>query len=107
MKVRASRIYKHDLSDIIGIIKEHQEMERELDYSMLEAAYLKLYEEEIPAEMRNKLEKIFSQQDLEGLFYDTKEDEKANLQAALKAEEMYNKKVNKDNINNFIDHFRS
>lgn len=106
MKVKSARIYKHDLSDIIGIIKEHQEMERELNYPMLEAAYWKLYDEEIPTEMKDKLMSIFSQQDLEELFYDTKKEESANFQAALKAEEMYDKAVNKDNINIFIEHFR-
>lgn len=106
MKVKSARIYKHDLSDIIGIIKEHQEMERELDYPMLEKAYWKLYDEEIPAEMKDKLINIFAQQDLEELFYDTKEEERANYQAALKAEEQYDKAVNEENINNFIEHFR-
>jgi len=106
MKVKSARIYKHDLSDIIGIIKEHQEMERELDYSMLEAAYGELYDEVIPAEMQDRLQKIFAQQDLEELFYDTKEEENLNLQAALEAEKLYDKEVNKENINNFIEHFR-
>lgn len=106
MKVKSARIYKHDLSDIIGIIKEHQEMERELDYSMLETAYGELYDEVIPAEMQDRLQKIFAQQDLEELFYDTKEEENLNLQAALEAEKVYDKEVNKDNINNFIEHFR-
>lgn len=107
MKVKAARIYKHDLSDIIGIIKEHQEMERELDCSMVETAYLKLYDEQIPREMLEKLKNIFAQQNLEELFYETKEEELANYRAALKAEEEYDKVVSEDNVNNFIEHFRN
>lgn len=107
MKVKSARIYKHDLSDIIGIIKEHQEMERELDCSMVEKAYLKLYDEQIPTEMLKKLKNIFAQQNLEELFYETKEEELANYQAALKAEAKYDKVVSEDNVNNFIEHFRN
>ncbi len=107
MKVKAARIYKHDLSDIIGIIKEHQEIERELDFSMLEAAYWNLYNEKIQEDMEDKLRSIFARQDLEELFYETQKEENANLQAALKAEEMYDGQIDKENINNFIEHFRN
>ena len=66
---------------------------------------MKLYDEDIPREMKDKLKSIFAQQNLEELFYDTKE-ESANYQAALMAEEEYDKAINQDNINNFIEHFR-
>lgn len=90
--------FELSVCQMILSLKEHQEMERELDYSMLEAAYGELYDEVIPAEMKDRLRKIFAQQDLEELFYDTKEEENLNLQAALEAEKLYDKEVNKDNI---------
>lgn len=106
MKVRTARIYKHDLSDMIGIIKEHQEMSKELDFSIINRAYYNLYDEEIAGEIKNKLQDIFKYDDLEELFYSTKEEENKNLQAALKAENMYGIQVNEDNINGFINHFK-
>lgn len=107
MKVRSARIYKHDLSDMIGIIKEHQEMSRELNFQLLNEAYYKLYNEEIPAEMKNKLQDIFEYEDLEELFYSTKEEENVNMQTALRAQDIYGSQVNEDNIDGFINHFKT
>lgn len=106
MKVRTARDYKHDLSDIIGIIKEHQEMSRELNFQLLDEAYYKLYNEEISVEMKGKLQAIFKYDDLEELFYNAQEEENANRKAARKAIDIYGTQVNESNINSFIDHFK-
>jgi hypothetical protein len=107
MKVRSARIYKHDLSDIIGIIKEHQEMGKEITFELLNEAYRKLYDEDISEQMADKLNEIFKHNDLEELFYSTKEEENKNLEAVKRAEAEYKDAVNEKNINSFIEHFRS
>jgi hypothetical protein len=107
MKVRSARIYKHDLSDIIGIIKEHQEMGREITFELLNEAYRKLYDEDISEQMADKLNEIFEHNDLEELFYSTKEEENKNLEAVKRAETEYKDAVNEKNINSFIEHFRN
>jgi hypothetical protein len=94
MKVRSARIYKHDLSDIIGIIKEHQEMGREITFELLNEAYRKLYDEDISEQMADKLNEIFEHNDLEELFYSTKEEENKNLEAVKRAETEYKDAVN-------------
>jgi hypothetical protein len=107
MKVRSARIYKHDLSDIIGIIKEHQEMGKEITFELLNDAYRKLYDEDISEPMADKLNEIFKHNDLEELFYSTKEEENKNLEAVKRAEAEYKDAVNDKNINSFIEHFRN
>jgi hypothetical protein len=107
MKVRSARIYKHDLSDIIGIIKEHQEMGKEITFELLNEAYRKLYDEDISEPMADKLNEIFKHIDLEELFYSTKEEENKNLEAVKRAEAEYKDAVNEKNINSFIEHFRN
>jgi hypothetical protein len=107
MKVRSARIYKHDLSDIIGIIKEHQEMGKEITFELLNDAYRKLYDEDISEPMADKLNEIFKHNDLEELFYSTKEEENKNLEAVKRAEAEYKDAVNEKNINSFIEHFRN
>jgi hypothetical protein len=106
MKVRSARIYKHDLSDIIGIIKEHQEMGKEITFNLLDEAYRKLYDEDIPKQMTDKLYEIFEHDDLEEMFYSTKEEENRNQEAAKRAEAEYGDAVNENNINSFIEHFK-
>jgi hypothetical protein len=107
MKVRSARIYKHDLSDIKGIIKEHQEMGKEITFELLNEAYRKLYDEDISEPMADKLNEIFKHIDLEELFYSTKEEENKNLEAVKRAEAEYKDAVNEKNINSFIEHFRN
>jgi hypothetical protein len=106
MKVKSSRIYKHDLSDIIGIIKEHQEMNRGLNLNLVNEAYQKLYNEEVPTEIEDKLRSIFECEDLEELFYSTKEEESMNMLAARKAEEECPGVINEKNIDSYIEYFR-
>jgi hypothetical protein len=105
MKVRSARIYKHDLSDIIGIIKEHQEKGQEINFKLLNEAYRKLYDENISEQMADKLNEIFEHDDLEELFYSTKEEENKNLEAAKRAEAEYGDAINDNNINSFIEKF--
>jgi hypothetical protein len=107
MKVRSARIYKHDLSDIIGIIKEHQEKGQEINFKLLNEAYRKLYDENISEQMADKLNEIFKHNDLEELFYSTKEEKNKNLEAVKRAEAEYKDAVNEKNINSFIEHFRN
>lgn len=65
-----------------------------------------MYNEEISAELKTKLQEVFQYEDLEELFYSTKEEENANMQAALKAEEIYGEQVNENNVDSFISHFK-
>lgn len=106
MKARVGRIYKHDLSDIAGIIKEHQEMKKDMSLSLVEEAYKKLYGEEMSIKAAERLKGIFECKDLEELFYSMQSEEKANRQAVLQAIEKYGEKVNDKNIDGFIRHFR-
>lgn len=106
MKARADRTYKHDLSDIVGIIKEHQEMKKDMNLPLVEDAYKKLYGEGMPVKVAERLKGIFECSDLEELFYSMQSEEKANRQAALRAIEKYGEEVNDKNIDGFIRHFR-
>ena len=107
MKIKSARVYKHDLSDIIGIVKEQQELQQDISYETIEKAYHELYGEDdrIPENMKMFLQDIFKEPDLEELFYSTKEEEYKNKQTVLKAEEQYGDVINDENIQSFIEHF--
>lgn len=107
MKVRSARKYKNDFADIVGIIKEHQEMDRALNFQILNEAYNKLYGEDIQMDIADQIKNIFASEDLEDLFYSIKKEEQENKIAALKAEEIYGRSVNEENVEKFIEHFKS
>ena len=94
------------MSDIVGIIKEHQEMDRTLNFQILNEAYKSLYGEDIHSDIADKIKSIFASDDLEDLFYSIKKEEQTNKIAALEAEEIYGRTVNEDNVEKFIEHFR-
>lgn len=106
MKLKSSRIYKHDLSDIIGIIKEQYELNNPITFEKIQNAYFNLYHSyEIKEERKQFLQNIFQTDDLEELYYNTVELENKNKNALLKAEEQYKTEITEDNVNSFIDHF--
>lgn len=106
MKLKSSRIYKHDLSDIIGVIKEQQEINSPITYDNIKKAYCELYNSfEIDHDIEIFLQNVFKTNDLEGLFYDTIALESKNKRALLKAEEQYKNEMTEDNLKSFIDHF--
>ena len=105
MKLRSARIYKHDLSDIIGIIKEQNEIGNSLTIEKIKDAYIELYNEPLTAEHIIYLSNIFQSDNIEDLFYDTIKTEDNNKKALLEAQEEYKDVINDENINSFIDHF--
>lgn len=105
MKLRAMRNYKHDLSDVVGIIKEQEEMLDPISIEQISKAYECLYDTEIPQESYKFLEEIYQQEDLEEYFYSMQDKEEANRGALLKAEEKYGDVINDENVLSFIDFF--
>jgi hypothetical protein len=107
MKIRSARVYKHDLSDLVGIIKEQQELGQDVNLQIVQNAYSELYNETIPIEMQERLQAYFESEDLEELYYSIKDEERQNKEAALKAEKYCGEHVNEDNINNYIERFKA
>lgn len=105
MKLKSLRVYKHDLSDIIGIIKEQEEFENPISYEMIEFAYKELYNESMNEKSKEFLKEVFSSKSLSDLFYDTVDVEAKNKDALLLAEEQYGNDITEDNIDNFLDYF--
>ena len=64
MKIRSAGSYKNDLSDIVGIIKEHQEMDRLLNFQILNEAYNSLYGEDIHPDIADKIKSIFAYREI-------------------------------------------
>ncbi len=78
MKIRAARLYKNDYSDIVGILKEHIEMGKPLSVDLISSAYQELYEQQMSQEMTAHIESVLASEDLDELFYKTREEERGN-----------------------------
>lgn len=58
MKLRARRDYRNDISDAIGILIEENGSDNYITFTEIRDAYLKLYHEDIPDELSEKIKQI-------------------------------------------------
>ena len=77
MKLMSGRLYKNDLSDIIGILLEHKINETPISYEAIKNAILKLYESKpLPDVSKELLDEIFRTEDYKSLYSKYRESEK-------------------------------
>ncbi len=105
MKLRSYRKYKHDMSDIIGIIKEQKELGSPLSIEMIQGAFSELYDEEIPADLLNTVNKYLNSEDLEDILYDIRNRENAIGIKLQEFEHQYPDVLNESNLGEIIEKF--
>ena len=104
MKLVSGRQYKKDLSDIAGIIYEQQMAGKPLTYEMIDKAVCNLYEnwDNVEKYARDLLDKILACDDLQSLFIELSEYEKAAKEALAEMIKKYPTVVKQDNVNDVI-----
>ncbi len=90
MKIKSFRLYKNDISDIIGILKDSIEFGYPLLYEDVDSAYRELYNESIPGKVADVIKNIFNEEDLEGLYYEISSLERKNKDELLKIQDKDN-----------------
>jgi len=80
MKLMAGRIYKYDMSDIIGIMLEHKNIGNEITYEKIDNAIITLYGswENIPENSKILVDLIFDNKDYESLYNKVRQEEEIN-----------------------------
>ena len=70
MKLMAFRQYKHDISDIVGILREHAHAGDPLTYERIDTAVVNLYDswENLTAGAKELLQDILSHENLDALY---------------------------------------
>lgn len=104
MKLVSGRQYKKDLSDIAGIVYEQQMAGKPLSYEMIDKAVCNLYGnwDNVEKYARDLLDKILACDDLQALFIELSEDEKAAKEALSDMIKKYPSVVKQDNVNDVI-----
>lgn len=109
MKLVASRNYKYDFSDIIGILKEQKKEEKPISFEMIKNAVCELYgdyESVIPEESRRFLDGVYKSQNLDELYdkyYKTAMSNKKNL---IEFETQYPGTLNEDNLDEIMQNLQ-
>lgn len=104
MKLMAGRKYKHDLSDVIGILNEHQKRNNPLSLEMIKTAVSNLYGNynAIPDDSQLFIERIFAEPRLDLLYSKIQLEEQESKELLLAFQDDYPGVTTQDNVNEIL-----
>ena len=108
MKLMSGRKYKNDLSDVIGILREHQNSGNPISYEQIEKAVSDLYGgwANVPADSKEFIEAVFAYKNYEALYQQYRSEELLSKSVLVEVEEKYPGLTNVDNINEILSKAR-
>lgn len=106
MKLMAYRQYKHDISDIVGILREQQKAGDPLSYERIEKAVTDLYDgwENLPADAQTMIQSILANEDLDALFEAYANEEAEAKDVLITFENKYPDVLEEDNLTDLLSH---
>lgn len=106
MKLMAYRQYKHDISDIVGILREQQKAGDPLSYERIEKAVTDLYDgwENLHADAQTMIQSILANEDLDALFVAYANEEAEAKDVLITFENKYPDVLEEDNLTDLLSH---
>ena len=104
MKLMSGRIYKNDISDIIGIIISNKNNGKNVTYDMIDKAIKNLYGnwDGVDKDIIKILDDVLSSNNLEELYSKTISEEQNSRQSLLEFDEKYNNAINEANVKEIL-----
>lgn len=108
MKLMSGRRYKNDLSDIIGIFREHHLRNTPISYERLHAAVCKLYGSwsSIPVSSKELINTVFITTDYDELYQKYRNEEIESKEILLDIQGKYPDLINKGNLDDILNKAR-
>lgn len=109
MKLRSGRKYKNDLSDIIGILADHERNNTPLTSDMINEAVNKLYGswENFPEDSKSFIEDALKAGGYEDIYQSVKAEEKQSKEMLIEFEEEYRNVANTSNVDDILKSLKS
>jgi hypothetical protein len=109
MKLMSGRRYKNDLSDIAGILWEHQKSDNPITSEAVDKAVKELYGDwtNIPESSKALAREAFTSTDYETLYRQSRDGEKQAMEVLLNIEQDYPNTLKEDNIDAIINKAKS
>ena len=104
MKLRSGRKYKNDLSDIIGILAEHEKKSMPITLEKIDAAVENLYGgwDSFPKDSKSFIEDALKNGDFENIYSSVKNDEIESKDILVDFEQDYAGVAKESNINDIL-----
>ena len=108
MKLKSGRPYKYDLSDIVGILFEHEKNGQPIALEDIRQASIDLYGayESLPEHSRIFIENVIAEKDYAKRYEITRQDEKEVRASLIEFQDKYPKTLTTDNVNEIISQLR-
>lgn len=106
MKLKAFRQYKHDISDIVGILREHVRSGDPLTFERINKAVCDLYDgwDQVPESAQSLIQSILANKDMDALYDAYAQEESAAKDALLTFEDQYPDVLKEDNLSDILSH---
>ena len=106
MKLMAYRQYKHDISDIVGILREQQNSGDPLTFERINKAVTDLYDswENLPENTQSMIESILANEDMDALYEAYTNEEAAAKDALITFDDKYPDVLKEDNLADILSH---
>lgn len=108
MKLMAYRQYKHDISDIVGILREQQDCGDPLTFERIEKAVTDLYDgwKNLPQNTETLIRNILSNEDIDALYEAYVNEEAAAKDALITFDAKYPDVLTEDNLEDILKHLQ-
>ena len=109
MKLRSGRKYKNDLSDIIGILAEHEKKGEPISLEAINVAVNNLYGgwDEFPDDSKKFIEDAIKTGNYEEVYASTNAEEKRSKEILIGFEQDYPGMTNESNINDILKNLKN
>lgn len=106
MKLMAYRQYKHDISDIVGILREQQNNGDPLTLERIDKAVKDLYDSwgNLPENAKKLIESIWANEDMDALYAAYTDEEAAAKDALITFDGKYPDVLKEDNLEDILRH---
>ena len=106
MKLMAYRQYKHDISDIVGILREQHNSGDPLTLERIDKAVKDLYDnwDNLPENAKNMIESILANEDMDALYEAYANEEAAAKDTLITFEDKYPDVLKEDNLADILSH---
>lgn len=104
MKLRAGRKYKNDLSDVIGILAEHEKRGNPISFEKIETAVLNLYGgwDSFPKDSKPFIEDALKNGDFENVYKSVKHQELESKEILIGFEKDFPNAVKESNVDSIL-----
>lgn len=108
MKLMAGRKYKNDLSDIVGILAEHEKQDKPITLEMIKVAVKNLYGnwDDLPSDSKDFIESTMKEGNFEQLYKAVSEEEKKSKETLIEFQQDYPGVAKTENIDSILSSLR-